>query len=47
MFCPSCGFEVKVARKTFEKNGQKCCKCYCGAQMGIDYGEEIESEANE
>lgn len=44
MFCPNCGFEVKVLRKKFEKNGQKCCVCPCGTQMGIDYGEEQENE---
>lgn len=48
MFCPSCGFSVKVLRKDFEKNGQKCCKCICNTLMGIDYGDEInEVEKNE
>lgn len=47
MFCPNCNFEVKVSRKTFEKNGQKCCVCPCGTHMGIDYGEEVNEQSTD
>lgn len=36
MFCPECGYEVKVRRKIWEKNGQGTCTCVCGTKMGID-----------
>lgn len=45
MFCPSCGLEVSIKRKVWEKNGQKCCTCACGTKMGIDLGDEINDDA--
>lgn len=44
MFCPSCGYEVKVNRKVWEKNGQGCCTCVCGTKMGIDLTDETDGE---
>lgn len=40
MFCPECGYEVKVSRKIWEKNGQGTCTCVCGTKMGIDLTDE-------
>ena len=40
MFCGSCGYEVKVSRKIWEKNGQGTCTCVCGTKMGIDLTDE-------
>lgn len=40
MFCPECGYEIKVTRKMHEKHGQGTPTCMCGAKMGIDYDEE-------
>lgn len=40
MFCPECGYEVKVSRKVWEKNGQGTCTCVCGTKMGVDLTDE-------
>lgn len=44
MFCPSCGYEIKVARKMFEKHGSGTCTCVCGCKMGVDCGDEKEED---
>ena len=44
MFCPSCGYEVKVKRKVWEKNGQGTCTCVCGTKMGIDLTDETDEQ---
>jgi hypothetical protein len=44
MFCPSCGYEVKVNRKIWEKNNQGCCTCVCGTKMGIDLTDEQDEQ---
>lgn len=47
VFCPECGYEMKVAKKIFEKHNGGLPTCPCGAKMGIDMedeeGEEKES----
>lgn len=43
IFCPDCGYEIKIARKIFEKHGKGLPTCPCGAKMGIDL-EEDENE---
>lgn len=43
MFCPSCGYEIKVSRKMFEQHGQACPTCVCGAKMSLDDGETEET----
>ena len=40
MFCPECGYEIKVSRKMHEKHGQGTPTCVCGAKMGIDCEDE-------
>ena len=44
MFCPECGYEVKVSRKIWEKNGQGTCTCVCGTKMGIDLTDETNGD---
>lgn len=40
MFCPECGYEIKVSRKMHEKHGQGYPTCVCGAKMAIDCEDE-------
>lgn len=40
MFCDNCGYEVKVNRKMWEKNGQGTCTCVCGTKMAMDLTDE-------
>lgn len=47
LFCPSCALEVKVNRKTWEKNTYGLPTCGCGTKMGIDLEEEINDNTNE
>lgn len=44
MFCGNCGYEVKVKRKVWEKNGQGTCTCVCGTKMGIDLTDETDEQ---
>lgn len=45
VFCPECGFEMKVSKKMFDKHGKACPTCPCGVKMGIDYDDaETEKE---
>lgn len=43
IFCPECGYEMKITRKIFEKHGKGLPTCPCGAKMGVD----LEDEENE
>jgi hypothetical protein len=47
MFCPDCGYEVKVKRKVWEKNGQNTCTCVCGSKMAMDLTDEINTGDDE
>ena len=47
MFCNSCGYEVKVSRKIWEKNNQATCTCVCGTKMAMDLEDEINTTDNE
>jgi len=38
--CPQCGYEVKVARKTFEKYNNGLPTCVCGTKMAQDLSDE-------
>ena len=47
IFCPECGYEVKITRKLYEKHNNGLPTCPCGAKMGIDFEEDSEeNEAN-
>ena len=43
-FCPDCGYEVKVARKMYDKHGQELPTCFCGSKMAIDCEYEKENQ---
>jgi hypothetical protein len=45
IFCPDCGYEIKVSRKMHEKHGQGTPTCVCGAKMGIDCDDESQENA--
>lgn len=40
LFCPECGYEVRVSRKIFEKHNQGLPTCVCGAKMARDCEDE-------
>lgn len=40
LFCPECGYEVRITRKTFEKHNQGLPTCVCGAKMARDCEDE-------
>lgn len=44
IFCPDCGYELKVARKIFEKHNNGLPTCSCGAKMAVDFGDEEQEE---
>lgn len=46
LFCPNCDYTLKVSRKVFEKHGQKCPTCVCGAKMAVDLSDEEEEINN-
>ena len=39
-FCPECGYEIKVSRKTLDKHGWGTPTCPCGTKMGFDHENE-------
>ena len=45
-FCPECGFEIKIARKTLDKHGWNAPTCPCGSKMGLDMEDENEGSEN-
>lgn len=45
VFCPECGYEMKISRKVFEKHNNGLPTCPCGAKMGIDFeGDEEDTD---
>lgn len=42
LFCPECGYEIKVSRKMHEKHGQGTPTCICGCKMGVDCEDETQ-----
>ena len=42
VFCPDCGFEMKVSNKMLKKYGKNMPTCPCGAKMALDEGEDEE-----
>lgn len=45
LFCPNCGIEYKVNRKSWEKTLSGLPTCGCGTKMGIDATDEINDSA--
>ena len=46
LFCPDCGYEIKVSRKMHEKHGQGAPTCVCGSKMALDCEDENENTEN-
>jgi hypothetical protein len=44
MFCPECGYEIKVSRKMHEKHNFATPTCACGTKMCTDEEESINEE---
>lgn len=44
MYCPNCGYEIKVSRKMHEQYGQATPTCACGAKMIVVEDEQIQDE---
>lgn len=42
IFCPECGYELKITKKIFEKHGKGLPTCPCGAKMGVDMSDDKE-----
>lgn len=40
LFCPDCGYQIKVSRKMHEKHGQGLPTCVCGSKMAVDCEDE-------
>ena len=40
LFCPNCGMEYKVSRKSWEKSTSGLPTCGCGTKMGVELNEE-------
>lgn len=44
VFCPECGYEMKVSKKMLDKHNNGLPTCPCGMKMGIDYEDENVNE---
>lgn len=45
LFCPECGYELRVAEKMFKSHGESLPTCPCGCKMALDCsGESGENE---
>ena len=40
LFCPECGYSVKITQKMLEKHGNKMPTCVCGTKMALDCEDE-------
>lgn len=40
MFCPDCGYEIKVTKKVYNKYGMRTPVCVCGTNMAVDCEDE-------
>lgn len=40
IFCPVCGYQIKVSKAMHKKHGGALPTCVCGAKMGIDLDED-------
>lgn len=45
VFCPECGYEMKITKKMLDKHGGSLPTCPCGVKMGLDLEDE-NSEQN-
>lgn len=44
LFCPECGYELKVSEKMFNKHNQGLPVCPCGCHMALDCSDENPTE---
>lgn len=42
VFCPECGYEMKISKKMLDKHNNGLPTCPCGMKMGIDFEEDEE-----
>lgn len=47
VFCPTCGYALKVSRKMYETFNQATPTCACGTKMVVDLGEDLEEDLEE
>lgn len=47
VFCPDCGYELKVSRKMLEKHQGTLPTCPCGTKMGLDLEEPEDGNETE
>lgn len=40
LFCPECGYSVKISQKMLEKHENKMPTCVCGTKMALDLDED-------
>lgn len=40
LFCPECGYSVKISQKMLEKHENKMPTCVCGTKMALDMEDE-------
>lgn len=40
LFCPECGYSVKISQKMLEKHDNKMPTCVCGTKMALDCEDE-------
>lgn len=40
IFCPECGYEMRISKKMFDKHNSGLPTCPCGAKMGVDKGDD-------
>ena len=46
VFCPGCGYELKISRKMWEKYNNALPTCACGCRMAADLEDETEEKTN-
>ena len=47
LFCPNCGFEVRISEKMFKDHGGQMPICPCGTHLALDCTEDpIEDDEN-
>ena len=47
LFCPNCGFEVRITEKMFKDHGERMPICPCGTHLALDCTEDpIEGDEN-
>lgn len=45
LFCPECGYSVKITQKMLEKHDNKMPTCVCGTKMALDCEDEVDEQS--